>query len=104
MQRENWIAVVGAIATYDDVVMQAAQKAVPVLLGEDSYDYDFGELRAALAADEENIGRDYRRPCWAHDQFHTAIEQYEDECHWDAARTLVHALLTRSYSWEQSFC
>jgi hypothetical protein len=104
MQRENWLAVAAAIETYDDAVMQAAQRAVPVLLSADSYDYDFTELRAALAADEENIGRDYKRACWAHDAFASAIEQYEDECHWDAARALIHAMLTRSYSWEQSFC
>lgn len=104
MQKENWVAVIKGIETYDDTVLQAAQRMALHMFADNSYDYDTTELQAALADDELNIGFDYLRPCWAQEQFATAIEQYKDEQHWDAARTLAHAMLTRSYSWEQSFC
>ncbi len=103
MQRDNWVAVINAVECYDDTVLQAAQKMALHLLSDDSYDYDTATLQAALNDDRDNVGSDYMRPCWAQAEFATALEQYADECHWDAARTLTHAMLTRSYSWEQSF-
>ena len=103
MQRENWVAVISNIATYDDAVLQAAQRMALHLLSDDSYDYDTATLQAALNDDRDNVGSDYMRPCWAQTEFAMALQQYDDEDHWDAARTLTHAMLTRSYSWEVSF-
>lgn len=103
MQRANWAAVVEAVETYDDTVLAAAQAMARHLLSDNSYDYDVSALRAALAADADEIGRDWQRPCWANSEFETAIAQYNDEQHYDAMRVLVSAMLTRSYSWEQAF-
>lgn len=104
MQRANWVAVIEAVETYDDAVLAAGQAMARHLMSDNSYDYDVSALRAALAADADEIGRDWQRPCWANSEFENAIERYEDECHYDAVRVLVLAMLTRSNSWEQAFC
>jgi len=103
MQRENWIAVAQAINCYDDAVLIAAREMVLHLMSDNSYDYDTTVLSDALADDEEQIGSDWQEPCWANSEFASAVEQYKNEQHWDAARALATAMLTRSYSWEQAF-
>lgn len=103
MQDANWAAVVEAIACYDDTVLAAAQTMMRQYLRTGDDDYDVTELRAALAADPDNIGSDYLRLCWQHDAIEAAVQQYRQEDHWDAMCAMVQAMIVRSKSWEVAF-
>jgi hypothetical protein len=100
MQRENYVAAINSVAVYDDPVLEEAQQfALAAIHG--TYDYDVGVLRRLMEEDDAPIDGE---ACWQHKELLAAIAQYEDEMHWDAARDMLHAMLTRSYAYEQAFC
>jgi hypothetical protein len=100
MQRENFIAAINAVAVYDDpVLMEAQQFALAAIQG--TADYNSAPLSESIAEDLAPTGEEH---CWQHKELLTAIAQYEDEQLWDAARTAMHAMLNRSYAYEQAFC
>lgn len=104
MQLENWQAAIAAVALYEDAVLAEMRKFALYCLTSSAEWYDTSVLEQLLAEDQERIGRDYDRPCWQHAAIRSAIETYKDGCDWDAAQELLHAMLRRSYSWEQTFC
>lgn len=104
MQLENWSAAINAVAVYDDAVLAEMQKFARYCLTSSAEWYDTSVLEQRLAEDVERIGRDCKEPCWQHAAITAAIETYKDGCDWDAAQELLHAMLRRSYSWEQCFC
>jgi hypothetical protein len=100
MQRDNFIAAINAVAVYEDPVLAEAQQFALAAI-RNTYDYDVGVLRKLLVEDDAPIDEE---ACWQHKEILAAIAQYEDEMHWEAARDMLHAILTRSYAYEQAFC
>lgn len=104
MQLENWLAAIDAVAVYEDAVLAEMRQFAQVCLENTDTWYDTAVLERLLAEDRDRIGRDCEEPCWQHAAIRSAIETYKENRDWDAARELLHAMLRRSYSWEQSFC
>lgn len=104
MQLENWCAALDAVAVYEDAVLVEMHRFARYCLTSSADWYDTALLEQLLTEDVERIGRDCKEPCWQHDAIRDAIETYKDGCDWNAAQALLHAMLRRSYSWEQCFC
>jgi len=100
MQRDNFIAAINAVAVYNDPVLAEAQQFALAAI-RNTYDYDVAVLRTLMEEDDAPLDGE---ACWQHKELLAAIAQYEDEHHWEAARDMLHAMLTRSYAYEQAFC
>lgn len=102
MQLENWRAVVSAVNVYNDSVLKEMRDFAERLLSDDSYDYVTDYLELLVSHDANKIAG-YEMPCWQHEEIALAVEQYKDECHFDALKTLALAMLVRSAAWEVAF-
>jgi hypothetical protein len=100
MQRDNFIAAINSVAVYNDPVLAEAQQFALAAI-RNTYDYDVAVLRTLMEEDDAPLDGE---ACWQHKELLAAIAQYEDEHHWEAARDMLHAMLTRSYAYEQAFC